>query len=83
MVLGEVLAGRVLHEEHLQGCGTVLTCMPILQQLFVFTVRPVLGSSLPSTSHRQPQVPESTLLFFGCPQDFTGVQDNTVCQSLP
>lgn len=57
--------------------------MPTLLWLLVFSVRPILDSSLSSTSHRQPQVPESAAPSFGCPQDFTGVQDSTARPGLP
>lgn len=77
---GKGLAGRLLTEEQLRVCGTVSTThMPSLLWLLVLSVRPILVSSLPSTSHCQPQVPENAAPSFGCPQDFTDVQDSTVC----
>lgn len=77
---GKGLAGRLLTEEQLKVCGTVSTThMPSLLWLLVLSVRPILVSSLPSTSHRQPQVLENAAPSFGCPQDFTDVQDSAVC----
>lgn len=81
---GKGLAGQLLTEEYLKVCGTVSTThMPSLLWLLVLSVRPILVSNLPSTSHRQPQVPESAAPSFGCPQDFTGVQDSTVRKNPP
>lgn len=79
-MVGKGLAGQLLTEEPLKICGIVsATHMSILLWLLVLSARPILVSSLLSTSLHQPwcrraqPLPLDAHSPFGCPQDFMGV----------